>query len=80
MSDQVPELAGVAGGCGTFTEWLVPHLISVSLSTFYPHFIDLTGDTVTLFFYTFSRRSPSVSYPYGYGKFESVGTVGTSNG
>jgi len=36
---------------------------------------DLTGDVVTLFFYTFSRRLPSASYPYGYGKFESVGTA-----
>ncbi|KAF8325222.1 uncharacterized protein EI90DRAFT_3146725 [Cantharellus anzutake] len=36
---------------------------------------DLAGDIITLFFYTFSRRTPSPSYPYGYGKFESVGTA-----
>lgn len=37
--------------------------------------LDLLGDLVTLFFYTLSRRTPSSSYPYGYGKFESLGTV-----
>jgi hypothetical protein len=37
--------------------------------------LDLLGDLVTLFFYTLSRRTPSSSYPYGYGKFESMGTV-----
>ena len=37
--------------------------------------VDLLGDFVTLFFYTLSRRPPSSSYPYGYGKFESMGTV-----
>jgi Cation efflux family len=42
--------------------------------TYYDH-ADLMGDFVTLFFYTLSRRPPSKSYPYGYGKFESLGTV-----
>ena len=37
--------------------------------------VDLMGDVVTLFFYTLSRRPSSKAYPYGYGKFESLGTV-----
>ncbi|KAF8320811.1 cation efflux protein [Clavulina sp. PMI_390] len=35
---------------------------------------DLMGDLVTLFFYTLSRKPASTAYPYGYGKFESLGT------
>lgn len=36
------------------------------------------GDLVTLFFYTVSRRPASNAYPYGFGKFESLGTVSLS--
>lgn len=54
-------------------------LLVDSLPLMYFDGIDLMGDCVTLFFYTFSRRPPSKSYPYGYGKFESLGTVSGIN-
>jgi len=36
---------------------------------------DLMGDIVTLVCYSLSRRAPSPTYPYGYGKFETFGTT-----
>lgn len=36
---------------------------------------DLLGDFVTLASWKLSRRPPSESYPYGFGKFETLGTV-----
>lgn len=36
---------------------------------------DLLSDIVTLTTYRMSRRSPSASYPYGYGKYESMGSL-----
>lgn len=38
-------------------------------------FVDLLGDFVTLFAWRFSRRQPTVTYPYGFGKFEVLGTT-----
>lgn len=38
-------------------------------------FSDLIGDIVTLFCWRLSRRPPSERYPYGYAKFETVGTL-----
>ena len=59
---------------------MVSPIMNIRFAYFRRFTLDLTGDAVTLFFYTFSRRPPSASYPYGYGKFESVGTVGLSTG
>jgi len=39
---------------------------------------DLLGDFVTLFCWKLSRRPPSESYPYGFGKFEVLGTATVS--
>lgn len=39
---------------------------------------DLLGDFVTLLCYKLSRRPPSERYPYGFGKFEVLGTVTVS--
>ncbi|EJD03426.1 uncharacterized protein FOMMEDRAFT_28909 [Fomitiporia mediterranea MF3/22] len=36
---------------------------------------DLLGDLVTLFAWRFSRRTPTLKYPYGFGKFETLGTT-----
>ncbi|KAL5484783.1 MMT2 [Sanghuangporus weigelae] len=36
---------------------------------------DLLGDLVTLFAWRFSRRAPTLKYPYGFGKFETLGTT-----
>ena len=35
-------------------------------------------DFVTLATWKISRRPPSAEYPWGYGKFETVGTLGVS--
>ena len=37
--------------------------------------LDLLGDFVTLFCWRFSRQPPTAAYPYGFGKFESLGTT-----
>ncbi|KZW00286.1 cation efflux protein [Exidia glandulosa HHB12029] len=39
---------------------------------------DLLGDFVTLFCWRLSRRPPSDAYPYGYAKFETMGTAAIS--
>lgn len=39
------------------------------------HNPDLLGDLVTLFAWRFSRRAPTLTYPYGFGKFETLGTT-----
>lgn len=39
---------------------------------------DLLGDFVTLATWKLSRRPPSTEYPWGYGKFETVGTLAVS--
>ncbi|KAL4250733.1 Cation Diffusion Facilitator Transporter [Abortiporus biennis] len=39
---------------------------------------DLLGDFVTLFCWKLSRRKPSELYPYGFGKFEVLGTATVS--
>ncbi|KZT43474.1 mitochondrial iron ion transporter [Sistotremastrum suecicum HHB10207 ss-3] len=39
---------------------------------------DLLGDFVTLFCWNLSRRPPSEKYPYGFGKFETLGTTSVS--
>jgi len=36
---------------------------------------DLLGDFVTLFAWRFSKRAPTAKYPYGFGKFETLGTT-----
>ncbi|KAI0661091.1 cation efflux family-domain-containing protein [Cubamyces menziesii] len=36
---------------------------------------DLVGDFITLFSWRLSRKPPSDNYPYGYGKFEVLGTT-----
>ncbi|KAI0644560.1 cation efflux family-domain-containing protein [Trametes meyenii] len=36
---------------------------------------DLVGDFITLFSWRLSRKPPSERYPYGYGKFEVIGTT-----
>ncbi|EJU04066.1 hypothetical protein DACRYDRAFT_20730 [Dacryopinax primogenitus] len=36
---------------------------------------DLLGDFVVLATWTTSRKTPTADYPYGYGKYESLGTV-----
>ena len=36
---------------------------------------DLVGDIVTLYSWRLSRQPPSERYPYGYGKFEVIGTT-----
>jgi cation diffusion facilitator family transporter len=38
-------------------------------------FKDLLGDFVTLFCWRLSRKPPSERYPYGFAKFETVGTT-----
>lgn len=40
--------------------------------------IDLLGDFVTLFCWKLSRRPPSTKYPYGFAKFETLGTTTVS--
>ena len=37
--------------------------------------VDLLGDFVTLFCWKLSRRPPSIKYPYGFAKFETLGTT-----
>jgi divalent metal cation (Fe/Co/Zn/Cd) transporter len=39
---------------------------------------DLVGDFVTLFCWRLSRRPPSALYPYGFAKFETIGTAAIS--
>lgn len=39
---------------------------------------DLVGDLITLFCWKLSRRSPTEAYPYGFGKFEVLGTAAVS--
>jgi cation diffusion facilitator family transporter len=39
---------------------------------------DLLGDFVTLFCWKLSRKPPSTRYPYGFAKFETLGTVTVS--
>ncbi|GJJ06574.1 hypothetical protein Clacol_000767 [Clathrus columnatus] len=39
---------------------------------------DLLGDLATLFYWKISRRPNSARYPYGYGKYETLGTVSVS--
>ncbi|KAI0093379.1 cation efflux family-domain-containing protein [Irpex rosettiformis] len=39
---------------------------------------DLIGDLITLFCWKLSRRSPTEKYPYGFGKFEVIGTAAVS--
>ena len=38
-------------------------------------YIDLLGDFVTLFCWRLSRKPPSERYPYGFAKFETLGTT-----
>ncbi|EMD37635.1 hypothetical protein CERSUDRAFT_50448, partial [Gelatoporia subvermispora B] len=40
--------------------------------------LDLLGDVVTLFTWKLSRKPPSERYPYGFGKFEVIGTTTVS--
>ena len=40
--------------------------------------IDLIGDLITLFCWKLSRRPPSETYPYGFGKFEVLGSAAVS--
>ena len=40
--------------------------------------LDLVGDLITLFCWKLSRRSPTETYPYGFGKFEVLGTAAVS--
>lgn len=40
--------------------------------------LDLLGDFVTLFCWKLSRKPPSERYPYGFGKFEVLGTTTVS--
>jgi len=39
------------------------------------HLQDLLGDFVTLFCWKLSRKPPTESYPYGFAKFETLGTT-----
>ncbi|THV02330.1 cation efflux protein [Dendrothele bispora CBS 962.96] len=39
---------------------------------------DLLGDFVTLFCWKLSRKAPTEKYPYGFGKFETLGTTTVS--
>ncbi|KAF9648557.1 hypothetical protein BDM02DRAFT_3155671 [Thelephora ganbajun] len=39
---------------------------------------DLLGDFVTLFAWKLSQKPPSQKYPYGFGKFETLGTISIS--
>jgi len=39
---------------------------------------DLIGDLITLFCWKLSRRPPTAVYPYGFGKFEVLGTAAVS--
>jgi len=41
-------------------------------------FPDLLGDFVTLFCWKLSRKAPSEKYPYGFAKFETLGTTTVS--
>lgn len=40
--------------------------------------IDLLGDFVVLFCWRFSRKPASDRYPFGYGKYESIGSLAVS--
>lgn len=40
-----------------------------------PALTDLLGDFVTLFCWRLSRKPPSEKYPYGFAKFETIGTT-----
>ena len=40
--------------------------------------VDLLGDFVTLFCWKLSRKPPSIRYPYGFAKFETLGTTTVS--
>ncbi|CDS07994.1 hypothetical protein LRAMOSA01943 [Lichtheimia ramosa] len=40
---------------------------------------DLLGDFVTLYTYKMSKRPPDALYPYGYGKYETIGSLALSS-
>ena len=61
--------------CGTFSQWYASRKIIVFVVSNQSHFVDLLGDFVTLFCWKLSRRPPSDKYPYGFGKFEVLGTT-----
>ncbi|KAL0073469.1 cation efflux family-domain-containing protein [Phycomyces blakesleeanus] len=42
-------------------------------------FSDLLSDFVTLYTFKMSRKEPDAIYPYGYGKYETVGTLAVSS-
>lgn len=55
------------------------HMNSASLLADAAHSMsDLLGDFVTLFCWKLSRKPPSLRYPYGFAKFETLGTTTVS--
>lgn len=55
------------------------HMNSASLLADAGHSLsDLLGDFVTLFCWKLSRKPPSLHYPYGFSKFETLGTTTVS--
>jgi cation diffusion facilitator family transporter len=53
-------------------------LLVVTLLTTWNKYSDLLGDFVTLFCWKLSRKPPSARYPYGFAKFETLGTTTVS--
>ncbi|RIB15543.1 cation efflux protein, partial [Gigaspora rosea] len=62
-------IKGVAG-------WIMN---SASLVADAAHSLNLISDFVTLYTYRKSRKPPDETHPYGYGKYESVGTLAVSS-
>ncbi|CAG8851849.1 12762_t:CDS:2, partial [Gigaspora margarita] len=62
-------IKGVAG-------WIMN---SASLVADAAHSLNLISDFVTLYTYRKSRKPPDETHPYGYGKYESVGSLAVSS-
>lgn len=54
-------------------------MYSLALITFLLFFLsDLLSDFVTLYTFKMSRKVPDSIYPYGYGKYETIGSLSVS--
>lgn len=73
----VYELCVVAGRCRSYSRRCVVLQVDVTLALT-DTTTDLIGDVITLACWKLSRRPPSELYPYGFGKFEVLGSAAIS--
>lgn len=76
-SGLVHAFSSIVCGRGPFTQWYVAHHIFILAATWLICYnvIDLLGDFVTLICWKLSRKPPSELYPFGFAKFETLGTT-----